>query len=426
MFRPTPKARARRGHILIVTILLLTLFAVVAITVVYDTQGQARWAKINGDAQQTVGFTDDGLSAFNEYLSGFIYDRPDSPEGYLDATRGHSLMATMYGRRPGGTIPWNGTGTFHEPVTVGPASFDRVFLVNHIPFFVPSLSTNPAPTAQKELQFTPEITTGNAYVPKNVGYTYPDMKDFYLAQIGPNGQIVMSAADPTAPAAISYYRYRDPAAGGFGSLHPNNPNWGRTDPVAGRAGRFKILRPTQFDHPNFPPVPPNADGTYTGDVQNLPGGVGPQRNDSIWIDIGRPVITLPGGKRIKPMVAALIVDLDSRLNLSAQGNVLGASGTHTSGGGLGAWEVSLQKALPVADVQMIMAARGMAQARRRGITAATDSRAFAPYYNSPGYQFPMYARVAWRGAGGAHSNSLNPPGQGTATLFAGAPDYSAA
>ena len=100
----------------------------------------------------------------------------------------------------------------------------------------------------------------------------------------------------------------------------------------------------------------NDDGSYTGDVQNLMGGLGQnpttfntsttnptpgggvQKPDSIWIDLGLQPI-LWNGKWIKPLVAPLIVDTEGRLNVNAHGNNRNA-GKHTSGIGAGPWEVN--------------------------------------------------------------------------------------
>ena len=39
-------------------------------------------------------------------------------------------------------------------------------------------------------------------------------------------------------------------------------------------------------------------------------------NDSIWMDLGHPVMTAPDGRRYKPLLAPLIVDLDNRINVN--------------------------------------------------------------------------------------------------------------
>lgn len=52
------------------------------------------------------------------------------------------------------------------------------------------------------------------------------------------------------------------------------------------------------------------------DVDNDGDGI----NDSVWVDIGLPLITSPEGKLLRPLVAPMIEDLSGRLNVNAHGN----------------------------------------------------------------------------------------------------------
>ena len=45
-------------------------------------------------------------------------------------------------------------------------------------------------------------------------------------------------------------------------------------------------------------------------------------NDSIWMDLGFPVMRGPDGRAYKPLFAALIQDLDGRVNVNVHGNNL--------------------------------------------------------------------------------------------------------
>ena len=65
---------------------------------------------------------------------------------------------------------------------------------------------------------------------------------------------------------------------------------------------------------------PNAHGQRPLDVDNDFDGV----LDSVWLDIGLPFQTDSTGRVIKPLVAPLIIDLDSRFNFNAHGSIADA------------------------------------------------------------------------------------------------------
>lgn len=118
----------------------------------------------------------------------------------------------------------------------------------------------------------------------NPPYTYPDVNSLFLAAV---------RAFDGAVLVPSFYR--------------RGPN----GPVTLRANL---------------PFPPE-DGV--ADVKNLadsPGFLHQKGNftpnDSIWVDLGFPVMRGVDGRRFKPLFAALIQDLDNRVNLNAHGNCL--------------------------------------------------------------------------------------------------------
>ena len=96
-----------------------------------------------------------------------------------------------------------------------------------------------------------------------------------------------------------------------------------------------------------------------GDVKNLTGAPGYYdalfthrfcNNDSIWMDLGFPVMMAADGRKFKALFAPLIVDLDNRVNLNVHGNIRGYDGSkgrwlHFSNHGLGPWEVNLGRVL---------------------------------------------------------------------------------
>jgi hypothetical protein len=429
MFRPT-QTLARRGQMLIVVLLLITLFSIVGIVFVYYTGALASRMRMTGEAAALGGteFPRDGTQELNAFLASLIYPVNEAdPASLTNALRGHDLTRTMYGYYGDGTA-WNGIGTFHEPVNTyqdfngtpyglpptGPNS-DRSRYINHTALLFNNRSividpefTGVRPKVNNANTFDVFPIPGNTprtYVPKNAPYTYPDIKDLYLAAICPaTGEVLIP----------SFHR---PWV--FGSLVPptpsgtgGNPNW--TNPI----GKFLTLRPRPIDQyivngvPQFPYVPANPDGSYTGDVQNLPGGVGPQRNDSLWMDIGLPAFTW-NNRRVKPLVAPLILCLDGRLNLSVHGNQMN-SGSTTSMAGFGPSEVNFGAILGASDAQQLINSRGTPQTR-----SGLVQREFNRY--APGVPLPQYSAVAWRGVGGANSFAL--PGQVPNSLYYVNPIY---
>ncbi|HTU89868.1 MAG TPA: hypothetical protein VMF69_07215 [Gemmataceae bacterium] len=327
----------RRAVILMVVLSLLTLFAIVGITFVLYADAEAAAARVAREAETAQRADVDPQQALSFFLSQFIYDANDTT-GVGSALRGHSLARTMYGYNyttNANIIPFDGVGRLHT--TTGsyynPYSTDDYLLVNYTWFSGDGFIRDPERYGTRA---NPTILQTNGYVSGNAPYTYPDLNNMYLAAVTANGQVL----------APSFHRNYT----GFGTLAPTNPNW-FTPSATNPALKYMVLRPRPADHNGFP-APDDAGG----DVKNLvwaPGG-----NDSIWIDLGAPVMTAPDGTTYKMLFAPLIIDLDNRINLNTAGNILAygpsmtapaswqqASGAHVSNQGWGSWEVNLSRVL---------------------------------------------------------------------------------
>ena len=96
--------------------------------------------------------------------------------------------------------------------------------------------------------------------------------------------------------------------------------------------RRVMMRPNWIDHPNFTGSNPElaaiperrlrrwgqrlARMVYgPWDVDNDNDGF----RDSVWVDVGLPVMAGPNGKLVKPLAAILIIDMDGRANVNAAG-----------------------------------------------------------------------------------------------------------
>jgi hypothetical protein len=322
--RPAP----RRGIILMVVVAILAIFAILGVTFVLYSDNEARSARIAREAEDLTRPDMDPELAMSLFLGQLIFGVPDDARGVGSGIRGHDLARDMYGYNPppplgtgGNYIPFDGTGNLSYALGPNPPFLngqDNANLVNYTYFPGDGFLRDPARLGVRtNLQSPPGPYTGGLNPP----YTYPDLNHMYLAALAPSGRVV----------AKSFHRDWL-----FGTLARTNLNW--TNSI----GKYLTLRPRPGDHAGFP----YPDDPY-GDVKNLPGA--PGGNDSIWIDIGAPVMTAPDGRKYKPLFAPLIVSLDGRVNVNIHGNILGdAAGNygHRSNQGFGPWEVNLGKVLP--------------------------------------------------------------------------------
>jgi hypothetical protein len=312
--RSRPQAAAsRRGVVLLIVISLLVLFALVGIAFVIYAESQANTARIwrEGETAQRPDMDPELLLSY--FLGQLVYDT-DNP---FSALRGHSLARTMYGKA-GSVVPYNGTGRLHFANGLG---LDEFNCINYT-------------------QFAGAPRDPDQSGSLNPPYTYPDLNNVFLAAV--------RASD----GAVLLPSYQRGSLNSFGTLDQGNPNWNNAN------GKYLTLRPRPADHSPAFPYPEDLGG----DVKNRPDSPGVQinagnfaLNDSIWLDLGFPVMTAVDGRKFKPLFAALIEDLDNRVNVNVHGNIrddsthqswIGTNPQHglaSSDQGLGPWEVNLEK-----------------------------------------------------------------------------------
>ena len=416
MFRPltrSHRAGPRRGAAVLLTMfaLIVLLMLLGLVFMVYAASEKALSERYR-DAAASPGLAAPDPGATADYFFGtLIYDASDDGDGLLNAMRGHSIARAMYGSRYdysapntpwiGSMTPWAGVGTFHD--TIPGLTGDRARFVNHTvvvvggtPYLVdPEWTGNRALTAGAAVPPFATSRAGKNYVGKHAGYTYPDLKNFFLAARDP------ATGEVLTPSFHRDWLFRHPSQPATQSaLDPANPNWGVSATPAEPDARLRIARPRPAEHPNFPRVAPDADGVTRGDVQNLPGGykyvAGKgfiAMNDSLWVPMG-PTKALSDGRIVQPMVAALILAMDGGFNAVAHGNRLGAGGANLSYGGLGPWEVNMQPGMASGESQALIQ-------NRRASTAGQMARTmYNPYTRTgPGYTtgqlLPTYAPVPW-------------------------------
>jgi len=153
----------------------------------------------------------------------------------------------------------------------------------------------------------------------NEDYDAVDFQNMLLAAqiVNTSGDLIATIPSLHRPALIDYWKNK------------NATDWNGLDSDL----RRKIcLRPigAATDHPSFTGSNPSFNAAWDGqpgsdlnsdgiedqwDVDNDGDGVA----DSVWVDLGSPVRSMPDGRLYKPLYAILCLDMDGRLNLNAHG-----------------------------------------------------------------------------------------------------------
>jgi hypothetical protein len=366
LFQPPelPPPVTRRGAILLVVISMLVLFAAVALSFVYLASSEATASRVVSESQSSSTSRPDVDSgvAMSYYLSALLWGSADDSTGVYNALRGQELSRMVYGWDDSLSItcttPFNGDGRPHSDGTNYALIFnkDGYYLPNYTYYSADGFLRDPEHKGQRA---NVAAARGPFVGGWNVPYTYPDLNNLFIAAVNANGEVLVQ----------SFYR---PWAGGtavadqIGSLDPSNPNWAADPNVLVNKPwlKYATVRPLPAYHTTTvngvtKSFPAPTDGG--GDVKNLdgwpgvpvPGQPGVYYNcDSIWVDAGFPVLTAADGTKYKPLFAALIMDLDGKINLNAHGNIRGQDTTQTppvpiqvSNQGWGAWEVAISRAM---------------------------------------------------------------------------------
>jgi hypothetical protein len=359
MLKRNPK-QARRGIILMVVLMLLTLFAIVGVSFVLYADSEATSARLDRESRSVSRPDIDPTQALHMILGQIIYG-VDDEAGVYSGIRGYDLARGVYGANSfydnntqryyamGNSAPFTGNGRLHFihndkanfPILAGsaPGGNDDWLLVNYTYFPGDAFLRDPDRYGPRlGLRQTGSADNRAGYLAgSGAPYTYPDHNNFYLGVIrGSDGAVL----------AHSFHR----PWMGFGTLAPNNPNWFNPAPPAqpDPLMKYRVLRPRPADNPGFP-APEDAGG----DVKNFLGGPGYYdpitqkfcNNDSFWVDIGLPAMVGPDGKPFKMLAAMLIVDLGGRIDLNAHGNIRATNNGHSSNQGWGPWEVNPSRLL---------------------------------------------------------------------------------
>jgi hypothetical protein len=238
----------RRGVVLLIVIIMLSLFAVVGLSFVFYSDAEAASATLASQALSRTVPDTDPEALLSYFLNQWLYDTND----VNSALRGHSLARTMWGYNPygltmsGGAVvtnsqnftPYNGIGRVHftygstDPTALN--GFDDYYLPNYQYYPQDSFSRDPeffGYQAYLKPQLVPNPPIAANYRAGNAPYTYPDMNTLCLARVDADGVVVVP----------SYHRPYMTPTNRYGVLYVNNtPNFSGGVNIGGYNDRFSV------------------------------------------------------------------------------------------------------------------------------------------------------------------------------------------
>lgn len=171
----------------------------------------------------------------------------------------------------------------------------------------------------------------------NESYDAIDLQNLFLAAIisdGPNGSGQIRVVPSFHRPALLNYKFNNPAGDAIPIHKILLTPFNLENPLPGswqEAARQNLLNngadpdALSTSGRNFPMLTDVVNGPWQVDND---GDLVP---DSVWVDLGFPVRTAPDGTRYKPLFAALVTDLDGRLNVNAHGQLWHADGAQQIG-----------------------------------------------------------------------------------------------
>ncbi len=349
----------RRGVLLLVILALLAMFGMVAVTVVVV----ASQARLAAEAHQRL---DEVIEPPEKLAHAGLMQVLRGSHNRGSAIGPHSLLENVYGNNwvagsTGGFQVWNGNAAYPDrhlistsaalgadaarrrvgavlTMTDGPARgassrivhYDAaggVFVLLPFPgqtvsganvlvhgqvvagnYFISGVPFSGAGFGWNGSQVTDlALRPGNAAnrvagVQANVDYDAPDFQNMLLAAqfTDINGNVLQVIPSLHRPALVRYWQNRGGAAQPEYILRPMHGSFNGSN-TAFNAAWSGVL----------------AGSTNRWDVDNDGDGIA----DSIWVDLGFPARSSPGGRMVKPLFAILCVDLDGRLNVNAHGSL---------------------------------------------------------------------------------------------------------
>ena len=165
---PSPRAGARtpgrRGVILLVVLILLTMFALVAVTFVYMSDTEAKSADLYRGSEVKTRPDHDLLGAY--FLSQLMHDTPNG----ASSMQTHGLASGLYGIS--GNTPFSGTGRLRFKTATVPVPY------------------NVMPDPSGLINFSGRGYDEATYGALNAPYTYPDHNNAWLARLRADGAVL--------------------------------------------------------------------------------------------------------------------------------------------------------------------------------------------------------------------------------------------